>query len=180
LSDLEAFSRTTYNHSILVPVLALQAILLDRQTDESAALARAAESLALAAVGRFIRPFVDLGSPMADLLGRLLTKTTEKNFIEQILEALASSEHPTGPNVSDASTAQGKHIPAKPLTERLTTREEEVLELLKQRLRTKEIAAELVVSPETVKTHLKSLYRKLGVNDRLEAVARSRELGLLA
>ena len=64
------------------------------------------------------------------------------------------------------------------LVESLTERESQVLELLDQMYSTDEIAGELYVSPNTVKTHLKGIFRKLGVNRRVDAVRRGRELGL--
>jgi len=66
------------------------------------------------------------------------------------------------------------------LVEPLSRREQDVLELLAERLRDKEIAQKLFVSPATVKSHLRCLYRKLEVGDRREAVARARELEILA
>ena len=66
------------------------------------------------------------------------------------------------------------------LVEPLSRREQDVLELLTERLRDKEIAEKLFVSPATVKSHLRCLYRKLDVGDRREAVVRARELGILA
>ncbi len=63
--------------------------------------------------------------------------------------------------------------------EELTAREAAVLTLLPTGLSAREIGAELGVSRNTVKTHSKNLYRKLGVAGRREAVARGRELGLL-
>jgi len=65
--------------------------------------------------------------------------------------------------------------PAEPLTER----EEAVLRLFEGDLPLRKIAKELYVSLNTVKTHTQSIYRKLGVSDRQDAVTRGRELGLL-
>ena len=69
--------------------------------------------------------------------------------------------------------------PAATLTEPLSDRERDVLRLLPTLLRTPEIAGELFVSINTVKTHIKSIYRKLGVSSRRDAVARGRELRLI-
>ncbi|MFK0160338.1 LuxR C-terminal-related transcriptional regulator [Streptomyces sp. NPDC090493] len=65
------------------------------------------------------------------------------------------------------------------LVEELSGREREVLGRLAQMMSTQEIAADLYVSVNTVKTHLKSIYRKLGVGRRADAVRRARERGLL-
>jgi DNA-binding CsgD family transcriptional regulator len=65
------------------------------------------------------------------------------------------------------------------LIEPLTPRESQVLALLGRHLTNKEIAAELVISPETVKSHTTSIYRKLDVRGRQQAVSRAREWGLL-
>jgi ATP/maltotriose-dependent transcriptional regulator MalT len=75
-------------------------------------------------------------------------------------------------------TATGVTLPNAVLVERLTERESQVLELLDRMYSTDEIARELYVSPNTVKTHLKGIFRKLGVNRRVDAVRRGRELGL--
>ena len=61
----------------------------------------------------------------------------------------------------------------------LSPRERAILLLLVQRLRNREIAERLYISPETVKKHLYSMYQKLNVHRRSEAVTRAKELGLL-
>jgi LuxR family maltose regulon positive regulatory protein len=65
------------------------------------------------------------------------------------------------------------------LTEPVTRAEKRVLELLPTHLTTAQVGARLFVSRATVKTHLRAIYRKLGVGSRAEAVARARDLGLL-
>jgi LuxR family maltose regulon positive regulatory protein len=62
--------------------------------------------------------------------------------------------------------------------EQLTERETQVLALLALMCSTEEIATELFVSSNTVKTHLKGIFRKYGVNRRVDAVRRGRELGV--
>ncbi|MFE9462960.1 LuxR C-terminal-related transcriptional regulator [Streptomyces virginiae] len=78
--------------------------------------------------------------------------------------------------------APGRGRPADgppPVVESLSVREAEVLRQAARMLSTEEIAAELYVSANTVKTHLKSIYRKLGVARRSDAVHRAQDLGLL-
>ncbi|GGW11420.1 transcriptional regulator [Streptomyces libani subsp. rufus] len=75
--------------------------------------------------------------------------------------------------------ARGGRRPAPPLVEELSERERDVLRRLAQMMSTEQIAADLYLSVNTVKTHLKSAYRKLAVNRRHDAVRRARDLGLL-
>ncbi|MFR0354987.1 LuxR C-terminal-related transcriptional regulator [Streptomyces sediminimaris] len=86
--------------------------------------------------------------------------------------------------LAPAATAHGVRAgigtpPWPVVVEELSSRERDVLERLAQMMSTQEIAADLFVSVNTVKTHLKSLYRKLGVNRRSDAVHRARDMRLL-
>ena len=65
------------------------------------------------------------------------------------------------------------------LAVRLTARQLEVLSLSYQGLRPKDIAVELVISVETVRAHVKEIYRRLGVHNVMAAVAEAKRLGLL-
>jgi LuxR family maltose regulon positive regulatory protein len=71
------------------------------------------------------------------------------------------------------------HRPSVALGEPVTEREREVVRLLQGTLSLRDIGRELYLSPNTVKTHTRALYRKLGVSDRKGAVAKARELGLI-
>ncbi len=76
----------------------------------------------------------------------------------------------------DASAAAGADHLAIPLT----NREKDILELLALRYNNKEIADALVVSPNTIRTHLVNLFQKLGAKGRRDAVAKARQYGLIA
>jgi LuxR family maltose regulon positive regulatory protein len=76
-------------------------------------------------------------------------------------------------------TAAPSHEVREALIEQLTNREIEVLACLDHHLTSKEIAAELSISPLTVKRHISNLSGKLGVSSRRLAVRRARVLGLL-
>jgi DNA-binding NarL/FixJ family response regulator len=82
-----------------------------------------------------------------------------------------------------AMTERLLHEPAasvEELSETLTTREREVLDLLGRGLSNKLIGRELHISEHTVKFHISSLYAKLGVNNRAEAVSRGARHGLIS
>ena len=103
---------------------------------------------------------------MLKMLQRLNRQAPGTRFIQEILGKCTAGEPTLVPSI--------QHLP-----ESLTVREDEVLQLLARRLRDKEIALELGVSTETVKSHLKSMYRKLGVNKRMDAVYKAREFRLI-
>ena len=77
------------------------------------------------------------------------------------------------------SSAPRRGAPA-PLLDELSDAEVRVVRYLPSNLKAPEIASELFVSPNTVRTHIRHIYAKLDAHDRNEAVARARELGLLA
>ncbi len=175
LSELETFSRSTCNRSILIPVLALQAVLHDIEADEAAALAKTAESVALAEPGGGWRFFIDLGAPMAGLLKSLRRRKKAIDTIEVILAAFKSKEQlPAGAKPSRLETPGGQA-----LVEPLTLRELDILELLSRRLQNKEIAAKLFIAPTTVKKHLQNIYQKLGAANRRHCLEKAGRAGIL-
>jgi LuxR family maltose regulon positive regulatory protein len=113
------------------------------------------------------RPFIELGGDVATLLRRQLRHGTgHRSLVEDLLRELDRPQADTRPRML--------------LHESLSEREVAVLRFLPTMMSNGEIAAELFVSVNTVKTHLKAIYRKLDVPDRREAVRRARELELLA
>jgi LuxR family maltose regulon positive regulatory protein len=179
LDQLHDFLTSIHNIRFQIEVLALQALLGDFRGEGSAVLENLAKALNLAEPGGFIRLFVDLGPQTADLLKQLIKQNVAVGYIGRILAAFKEDESRAMQDESDHLTDQSPPLSSQPLADPLTNRELEVLDLLVQRLRTKEIAAKLFISPETIKKHLNNAYRKLNVSSRLQAVERARTLGIL-
>ncbi len=105
---------------------------------------------------------------MAVLLVSAAERGIAPSYVQRLLAAFAKPE----PEISPTAD-QG-------LVEPLSGRELDVLRLLGSDLGGPEIARELIVALNTVRTHTKSIYAKLGVNNRRAAVRRAEELGLLS
>ena len=174
LSQLHTFVTKTHNCHFTIAVLALQAMLNDAQGDERAALALLQQAITLAEPGGGIRLFVDLGPRLAPLLKQLFQAGIFPNYTGQILQAFAES---TAAESSSNTVVRNSAQPE--LIEPLTNREYEILILLGQRLTNKEIAESLFISHLTVKRHTSTIYQKLQVNGRREAVDKAINLGLL-
>lgn len=150
-----------------VGALLRRAALAWRSADEQAAclaLLRAVE----AADGVVAQPFLEMSAELTALVQR------RPELAARLPVPVASAL----PHQHDADGPDGIALSANEFA-RLTGRERVVLRLLTTDLATSEIADELFVSPNTVKTHLSSLYRKLGARGRVDAVARARALELL-
>jgi LuxR family maltose regulon positive regulatory protein len=103
------------------------------------------------------------------------SRTAHPALISQILDLLPRPARPAPPPGGQAGWARGRG-----LDEQLTDTEVRVLRYLPTHLTAPEIAAELWLSVNTVNTHTRHVYAKLGVHSRQEAVGRARALGLLA
>jgi LuxR family maltose regulon positive regulatory protein len=159
-----------------IEVHVLRAAAFEKKGDSDQARASLTEALARAAPPRgFVRPFVEAGPTMAALLDRLGGTGEMGEFARRLLAAFENGDALSPPAL------RPDRQPSSPpdLLAPLTNRQIDVLELLARRLRDKEIAEELSVSPATVNQHLKHLYRALDVKSRREAVARAVALGIL-
>jgi LuxR family maltose regulon positive regulatory protein len=152
----------------VIEILVLQALAHQMRGNVAAALVPLERALTLAEPEGYVRIFVDEGLPMAALLEAAAKRRIAPDYTRQLLNALGKAEHKT-PVKQDF-----KRIQIEPLSER----ELDVLRLLGTELNGPEIARHLTVSLNTVRTHTKNLYTKLGVNSRRAAVRRADELEL--
>jgi LuxR family maltose regulon positive regulatory protein len=150
----------------IVQSLLLEAIIRDEVGDGFAAEQALDRALELAEHDRVVLPFtVD---PVPALLERhAQCHSTHADLIAEIFHLLDRHRPVSPPSESEA------------LLEPLTEGESRVLRYLSTNLSKREIAQELYVSVHTIKTHMKHIYAKLDAHNRLEAVQRAREYGLI-
>jgi LuxR family maltose regulon positive regulatory protein len=157
----------------MIEILILQALVLQAGGEMDTAVTTLEQALTLAEPCGFIRTFVDEGPSMARLLYQALSKGIAPDYVRQLLAAFPASEpEPTTPPQSDNSEFAW--------IEPLSDREIEVIQLIAAGLSNKEISSRLYLSPNTIKTHTRNIYSKLGVNSRIQAVARARDLEILS
>ena len=168
--ETEAFHNTYH----LIDLMALKAIAYYRDDRLDDAEKCMEQVIDLAAPLGWVRPFIELGPPMAALLTRMKQQYPALDYIDTLLNAFRDL-----PVNSQSQVQQAKSNPDILLIDPLTNRELDVLELLAERLRDKEIADKLCVTIATVKTHLRHIYEKLAVDGRRQAVQRARQSGLL-
>lgn len=153
-----------YERWARVEALLLDAAARDRLGDRRAAEESLEATLELAEPEGLILPFMLW--PSRELLERHPKhRTAHATLISTILDALAGRPHGG---------------PAAPLRDELSDAELRVLGYLPSNLTASQVASELVVSANTVRTHMRHIYAKLDAHSRSEAVARAREIGLVA
>lgn len=126
--------------------------------------------------GGFARIILDEGRPILNLLEKLNLKKRKPHLQLTLSKLFSLSRH----NEASGSTHTAEQEIADGLIESLSARELEVLQLIARGDTNKDIAKALFVAPGTIKAHTASIYRKLDVANRTEAVARARQLSILS
>ena len=168
LKQLHAHMEQQHNPRVLIEVLVQEALLADANHDQRAALMALERALMMAEPHGYIRLFVDHGSRMAQLLPHVHSRNVSPGYIQHITKAFKSHD------ANDGFRAQSR------LVEPLSNREMQVLEQLYKRMSSKEIADSLYISPGTVKRHIHTIYEKLDVSTRRDAVIKALDLNLLS
>jgi LuxR family maltose regulon positive regulatory protein len=153
---------------LVINIQILRALALQAAGSEREAIHALSEALAAAEPGGYVRVFLDEGLPLAGLLRQAASRGIAPAYVAA-LEAGAGGPEPTL-ETSPASTT---------LLEPLSPRELDVLRLMAAGLSNPEIADELVIAVSTVRSHCKSIYGKLAVHRRWDAVLRAQALELI-
>jgi LuxR family maltose regulon positive regulatory protein len=154
--------------STAIEMAALSAVASHQRGNDDVALEFVEQALSLAEPEGYLSPFLAVGAPLRELLlRRIRAGTAHRSLAGELGEAL--DPQAVGPPERRSAL----------LLEPLSDRETAVLRYLPTALSKAEIASEMFVSVNTVKTHMKNIYRKLDVTDRSHAVRRARTLHLV-
>ncbi len=159
---LIALAEEGHEGAVVVQASVLQAVAWHLKRDDARALACLGRALMLAAPEEYNRPFVQAGEPMVKLLQSAVAANVQSDYARNLL------------TLCQAGLPRGETAPLG-----LTDRETQILRLLAAGLSSNEIAGELVLAVSTVRSYIKTLYGKLDVHNRVQAVDKARELGLL-
>ncbi len=172
--------------SSVIECLTLEALALHAQRQLEPACLRLAKALALAEPENFMRVFVDEGAPMAALLRDFVKARQKENssganqllqsYAIKLLSVFPPEQVPAA--IQSHKTAAG--LPASYLVDPLSERELEILKLVAEGFSNQEIGRKLFVATSTVKRHINNIYAKLDVHSRTQAVAKGKELKVLA
>jgi len=169
----------------IVRILVLQAVVWQALGKRDKALTALSRAIELGEPAGMVRSFVDEGEAARVLIADLRWQIGKqergiygesRDSLLAYIDKLLGEFHKPGPVPSPPSEI--RH-PTSDIIEPLSERERQVLRLLGRGLSSTEIADELVISANTVRSHIKSIYGKLNVHQRTAALERAKELGLL-
>ena len=175
LSCMEESARSGGRDGRLIEMMLLKALALQAAGNSTQADMALTESLTLAEPGGYTRIFLDESRPLQVLLAQSLARVSGgslENYAIQLLSQFNSEIHSMG-GLPEKGSISGA------LLDPLSPRELQVLHLLALGKTNSEIGEQLIVARGTIKAHTASIYRKLYANNRTEAVARARQLGIL-
>ncbi|MGW8225951.1 MAG: LuxR C-terminal-related transcriptional regulator [Anaerolineales bacterium] len=158
---------------LIIEAEVLRAIAFHARGNQPAALSALRKALQLAEPEGFMRVFLDHGNTLVGLLESTLTEVRDPRLQVYIQRLLTSFSQPQTASLSTLPTVIKE--PAEPLS----IRELEVLHYLQSSLSSTEIADELSISVNTLRSHLKNIYSKLDAHSRYEAIAHAKQFGLL-
>ncbi len=167
LKRLEQSAQAGERSGILIEILILQALAHQAANNLELALSPLQHALELAAPEGYVRVFVVEGDRMAELLAVAAQRGIASDYVRHLQGMFPQSAHDSPVRAT------------QDLIEPLSDRELDVLRLLDTELTGPEIAHELTISLNTMRTHTKHIYSKLGVNSRRAAVRRAHDIGLL-
>ena len=177
LYSFRTSTETSERKAHLIEILVLTALSHHALGDDQQAFETLHKALEMAEPEGYMRTFVDAGQPMAALLYKALTRGAMPNYVRRLLSIFPADDAASN-STPGRYAAQQARSKEKDIIEPLSERELEVLQLMAGGASNQEIAETLVIALTTAKKHVSNIIRKLGVDNRTQAVAIGRNLGL--
>jgi len=166
LSQLEKLYHSSGATAYLIQTFILQSLAFQFKGQPNRAAESLRKAISLGEGGGYIRVFTREGEPMEQLLHYIVKQGNGSPYTDELLCVLEGQrKRTTGSSLLSIS-------------EQLTGRERDVLGCLEAGMTVPEMADSLVISIETVRTHIKRIYRKLDVHSRFEAITKAKKLDL--
>jgi len=163
-------SQKTNNAHFLIRTLILLSIAYEKKNDLNQSANYLKRAIQKAEKGNWMMPFIEVKNQIRNPLKKLQSEKAGHDFIKLLLYEISKSD--------DAKVSKKESF-TNGVQNNLSNREMDILLLLSQRLSNKEIANRLFISEATVKRHTITIYHKLDVHKRSEAVAKAKLLGLI-
>jgi LuxR family maltose regulon positive regulatory protein len=175
LKRYQEYSESVHNKMRIIETVVLQAQAYLKLKSEGEAFKCLIFSLDLAAPGEWIRPFVEISDDISDKLPLLREKVEKPEFIDTLIYQIYQKK--TAPAVIETEPERIAELQlARDSLQSLSVREREILKLMSEGLRNKEIADKIFVSTLTVKKHLYNVFQKLNVHSRIQAIEKFKDL----
>jgi len=165
-----------------IEILIIQAISLQANGDDERALESLERAFFMSKPEKFVRIYIELGPPVERLLLMADARGMYIDYVKDLLDAIAQEkgkknilEYPLEPVLITKAVTGFPSFPVDPLTDR----EMQILRLLAGTISIPDIADQKVIATSTVRSHIKSIYSKLDVHSRYEAVNKAKELDLI-
>jgi LuxR family maltose regulon positive regulatory protein len=178
LSQLAEAAEAAGRNGRLIEILAILALALHQQNRTAQAIVALEKSFALAEPEGYMRVFLDEGASMAMLLRQAARRGIAPSYVSKLLTAFEEEQKSLEKEREAVPPVPSLHR-SLTLVEPLSDRELEVLRLVADGLSNQEVADALILAVGTVKAHVHTIYGKLGVQSRTQAIARAKELHLL-
>ncbi len=178
LERLRAAAEMGERSGSVVEILTLQAVALHHDADPDAGVPALERAITMVESEGHVWVFAREGEPVRTVLRRLVRDRPGWDHPQRVLDFVDARDRRGGTVTTPPGTPDD--VLPRQLIEPLSRRERDILRLLASELSGPEIARELVVSVNTVRTHTRNIYSKLGVTSRRAAVRRAGELGLLS
>jgi LuxR family maltose regulon positive regulatory protein len=153
--------------SIMIKVLILQSLIYDKKAEQFNAVIKLKSALILAHKQGFFRVFID----EPDLNSSLIVKSLEELKKEKITLTSGFQENLLNKIIVERGEINKNNL--------LSEREMEIIKLIEEGLSNPEIGDKLFISLNTIKTHLKNIFRKLDVQNRTQAIVQAKKINLL-